>query len=963
MDSVAPPPPPLRSLIECLREAAQILLASAPAKQLGTPQFHESVICIFDISGSTKSSINSLDRSVSTVIYQMGWQRMQATITSNFRGLKKVSVCFFGAGISDTVELTVTWVNSTAKVIFPEKVALSVSDHTTNTHLGLFRAAGFRHGILFTDGVTNSSPLQLQAVCDLLIQQGTRLTVEVVADRVLDLTKTVEGDFREIPGLDLIGNIQALIERMNITCKNHYTQPFLVFEKISKTNTNATYTILGVEFPKAIPLWELLSTIMLSLEKGLVQNDLAFELVCDIFGILADWDTSILTNASPMVSIIIRRLRTVFPQHKDEIIEWAQCATMTRLLGSGLRTGMRAALEIFQKADQKKLYAMVSDEMKVLGTKGAPDNCVVFPSEGKMIISASQRFTRPFKTIPNCVDDKGNIACVLLEPNETDIKLLQYVRQAIRKCAASNEFQAAEGCIEVICYLIVMMMQMLLTGVPNDHESIVLLRRYARIQWSMTLPSLTDPTAHQARILDQLLAGLMPETKQGTLETIFSEKINLIGLMPKPYWAVLSALLGPDVFDAQKPHFQAALEELRIKPDAKSVIDWLVRVYSPYAQGKFSFVNAVNPHCFMTLEMLVGPAKRIRAHQDCDSGVHISNESFDNMSQNLRFGPHYCPFCPGHAQYDDVVLPDPEHLITAAETEVVPFRLLLEGVTGPGMANPGKSGLWSWKYLCIGEPPVAPPVVVEAPIVRAGGAAMAGGGAAMARGGGAAVSSVQPSGDKYAIFMIGSVGAGKSTMRLALLCLLQAMGFFVVVVNMDKLSKAGKQKQANQIIQNDVEKGEKMAQSKNMPFVVIFDLCNEKLKAPNFDSFGMKIRGKYKCSTFMPNFFPDDVIGYQAWTLFNVIGRARPITEDDHWYLTTQGAGLETCIKVANNKLSAMLSTNGFPAVAPLNESMSESSLRASLQPHIERYAKRIAEQGTIDDVASKFIKENIVGK
>jgi len=189
------------------------------------------------------------------------------------------------------------------------------------------------------------------------------------------------------------------------------------------------------------------------------------------------------------------------------------------------------------------------------------------------------------------------------------------------------------------------------------------------------------------------------------------------------------------------------------------------------------------------------------------------------------------------------------------------------------------------------------------------------------------------------------------------------MGFFVLVVNMDKLSKAGKQSQANQIIKNDVERAEKVAQSKNMPLVVIFDLCNEKLKAPNWDCFGLKIRGKYKCSTFMPNFFPDDVIGYQALTMLWVIGRPRPITEDDHWNLTMQGSGLETCIKVANNKLSAMLSTNGFPAVAPLNEKMSESSLRAFLQPHAERYAKRIAEQGTIDDVASKFIKDNIIGK
>ncbi len=954
MDSVAQP----RPLIECLREAAQILQASTPAKQLGTPQFHEPVMCVFDISGSTKQPIRASQEALSTEIYKLGWQRIQDAVTTNFPGLKKISVCFFGAGISDTVELSVTWVNSSAKIVFPETFAFRVHDNYTYTHLGLVRAAGFRFVILFTDGVTNSSPSELQQACATLIKQGTRLTVEVVADKNLDLSKTTEGDFARIPGLDLLSHIQQLIERMRITCKNHYTTPFLVFEKSSKTIS--TYSIQGVEFSKAIPLWDLLSTIIQCVEKVPVQHDLAFELVCDIFGILADWDTSILSKASPMVNTIIRKLRIVFPQHADEIVEWAQCATHTKLVGTGLRTGLRAALEIFQKADQKKMYAMIDNEMKVLGTKGVTDTCVVFPSKGRMIISSSHRFTKSLGPLPNSVDEKGNVACFLLEPDQNEAKPLQFTRQVLRKVAASDGFPSAEGCIEVICYLIVMMMQMLLTGVHRTHESIVLLRRYARIQWSMTIPSLTDPTVHQARILEQLLAGLMPEKAEGTLETIFSQKINLIGLMPKPHWAVNMALLGADVFDAQKHHFQAALEELKIEPNAESVIDWLVRVYSPYAQGKFSFVNAVNPQCFMTLEMLVGPAKRICAHQDCDSRVHISNESFDNMALNPRFGPNYCPFCHGHAEYEDVVLPNPEDLITAGEMECVPFRLLLEGVTGPGMANPGKSGLWSWRYLCIGEPPLELPV--DAPIVRAGGAAMAGGGAAMA-GGGAAVSSVQPSGDKYAIFMIGSVGSGKSTMRVAFHRLLEAMGFIVVVVNMDKLSKAGKQKQANQIFAQDVERGERLAQSKNMPYVVIFDLCNEKMRPPNFDSFGLKIRGKFKCSTFMPNFFPDDVIGYQAWTLFNVIGRARPITEDDHWYLTVQGASLETCIKVANSKLSAMLSTNGLPAVAALNESMNESSLRATLQPHVERYAKRVAEQGTIDDVASRFIKEKIVGK
>jgi ABC-type oligopeptide transport system ATPase subunit len=243
-----------------------------------------------------------------------------------------------------------------------------------------------------------------------------------------------------------------------------------------------------------------------------------------------------------------------------------------------------------------------------------------------------------------------------------------------------------------------------------------------------------------------------------------------------------------------------------------------------------------------------------------------------------------------------------------------------------------------------------------------GGAAMAGGGAAMA-GGGAAVSKVQSSVDMHAIFMIGNVGSGKTAMSLVLQRLLVSMGFIVTIINMDKLSKKNKQGQAKQIFKQDVERGEREAQSKNMPYVVIFDLCNEKVRPPNFDCFGLKIRGKFECHIFEPNFFKNDVPGYQGWTGLNVINRARPITENDHWFLTIHEAGLAKCIEVSNKKLSAMLSTKGLPAVAPINESMSESALRAFLQPHAERYAKRVAEQGTIDEVASRFIKEEIVRK
>lgn len=217
-------------------------------------------------------------------------------------------------------------------------------------------------------------------------------------------------------------------------------------------------------------------------------------------------------------------------------------------------------------------------------------------------------------------------------------------------------------------------------------------------------------------------------------------------------------------------------------------------------------------------------------------------------------------------------------------------------------------------------------------------------------------------GSKYkkAIFLIGSVGAGKSTIRVELVRQLKSMGYIVVVVNMDYLSKFGQQKQANEIFKTEIEHGEKLSQNQNKPIVLIIDMCNERLRTPTFDLFGMRISDNYECVTFMPNFFSDDVKGYQAWTIWNVIGRSLPMTVYDHWYLTKDGSSLKTCIRVANNKLTTMLSTNRLPLVEQLDETMDETSLRELIKPHVVRYVGKVAAQGSIEEIASRFIKEKL---
>ena len=55
-----------------------------------------------------------------------------------------------------------------------------------------------------------------------------------------------------------------------------------------------------------------------------------------------------------------------------------------------------------------------------------------------------------------------------------------------------------------------------------------------------------------------------------------------------------------------------------------------------------------------------------------------------------------------------------------------------------------------------------------------------------------------------------------------------------------------------------------------------------------------------------------------------------------------------------------MLSTNRLPSVEQLDETMDKTSLCALIKPHVVRYVGKVAAQGSIEEIASKFIKEKL---
>jgi hypothetical protein len=275
-----------------------------------------------------------------------------------------------------------------------------------------------------------------------------------------------------------------------------------------------------------------------------------------------------------------------------------------------------------------------------------------------------------------------------------------------------------------------MMEQMLLTGFPRDHMAMEILRMMAQAAWQMTISSLTDKNVVH-NIWEIIFKGDMPMKREGSLMDIFAKQ-SYIPLHPTLNWAVMMALLSNDAYQAQKPHFEATLNELSIQGDtADELLTWFIATFSPYTEGRISFVDVRAKECMITSQPLVGTCKRALPHGACTTQECLSLEGFETISRSERYGPNYCPFCNSRADdniWVDEEIPDPNVALSQAMASKIPFRIKLAGITLPCMSEPGRDVDGRWNQFGGADQSVDPPP----PRASGGGAARAVGGGAAA---------------------------------------------------------------------------------------------------------------------------------------------------------------------------------------------------------------------------------------
>jgi hypothetical protein len=839
----------------------------------------------------------------------------------------------------------------------------------TNTHLALQKVIKSKKCAIITDGQASSTVGELVKEVEPLHKFGTIIEIFSVSSTVVNVQNLREGTFP--PGMDLLQSIGNSVSKVFLLEPGKYIdQPFLLAQ--SNTIRGETVPFGPFEIPKGMHITAMARFIIGMLDEDFTsspQDYCKFGMWC--FNLVGRFDQSLLKDtASKFSTEILHKLY----QRKPPGVEDEQIRKFAI-------TGVRSIVNQFQNhsnidqqvaasntVDRKLSFKEADEFLRTNGTQ-AQRPFIDFFSPCGVIVSAQAGLLEPTLSLGNFPRSKTTNGLFALGRGTDD----QPTRQGLRRGFEDFGMTDADKGPLVTGAMALMKLQHLLLGKPLDSDKMRVLTSLMRKQQGMDVILVKGRNAAEdvrsGPILLEWKAGrnppLNPTTTDRHIELYGDERgLNFFKANKLFFWAVMMALHeDPDLFNAQLHIYEATLDLLGVGKTWQEVLTYFVNQYKDYVSGTSEFYDLERPaECIIEFTSFNDddPCFRIVDHvsdagEPCNWGSYVSPEIQPTLVS--------CPWCHTAAHkfrwehlYYETPMTRLNKMLQAAKPFVINVPHYLPCMI-PDCDLP--NGPFTWRNckpaavaIAAPQPVVSSAVVAPQPVVPR---ASAGGGAAV-------VSAPVPVGLSilmYAVYMIGSVGSGKSTAREVMVRELESKGWVVTVVNMDAISKRGQQKQANAIIQKAVADGKNLAKSKNVTYVVIFDLCNEKWQPSNPDCFGIKIRGNYICVEFMVNFDAKDTEGYRAWSLLKVVDRP-PASAADHFWLNPRDATLSTCIRVSNDKIANMFASRGIPAIAALDTTMSEGALRAMLQPDAERYAKTLL---PVEEVVRKFIADNKIGE
>ena len=770
---------------------------------------------------------------------------------------------------------------------------------------------------IYTDGSTNSGSEDFTRAMLEFKSHDIELNVVAVTDTSQNLDEITRSEAARIPGMDLIYMLD--VKDLSIYNKFHHTEPFKGATSSAVNKSAITFMKMPVTIPIPVFINQLIDNIIahkttLHMEdrdftKIIVENG---RLLLALFNNL-NWDHCFINS-------IVQRLTTINSNYNLNRIR--------KLLNYGFECAQKNKPIVYTNVDEhakdagakKTEFANATQSLTTLGTTLGASKIISIPKNCVCIIanSSSLELTRPVGELPSSADAYDN-CFVAIDGDE------QAVRQAMRAIFHKMGYPDAQRGPSAIFILAKIMACMYIKGIPLDCNHMIELRKIAIIQASMGVMVSQGKYDTLGCFSHWKLGHQIPmhfsNKMKYHLELYTDKSINPLNLPQLIWWALMMCMFGifTEQLNTYQPAVTALCNEHGKEMNENNFLMIIRKMYENSIVGKFSLITLLGecPQSFFTYEPFPtgSQVRRLKNHTnhgenrgECRvNALYAVPTEVDYVNQN---GCLFCHYKPHLSDWEEGTISDTKAELVDAMRQAVPLSIRIDT-----------------------------PVLVSV----VGGLEQI------------TITSPSTGCERYVFKLMGPTGCGKTTTRQELERQLVAKEYQVYVVSPDDINKVGGN--ANQQITAQLEdfihatRGKKRA--------IILDMCNE-TQFNQKSVFGNDI-SDFKIVTIMPNFdrAQDNFGDFTHWCLSNVLGRPTHGPDTMFW-LNPQSAGVDTCIKVHNAKVSGIMRILNIPNKGyAIKVTPNMDEVMTIIRDGAAQYALTLAARPSIQDQMKTLLSSN----
>ena len=506
-------------------------------------------------------------------------------------------------------------------------------------------------------------------------------------------------------------------------------------------------------------------------------------------------------------------------------------------------------------------------------------------------------------------------------------KQLRIINQAIRQTFREPSVTKFPNSIKsplVPLFLLNRMVKLFVDGIDKETKTMKSLQKLAITQLLMNI---YNGNEYVSTFYQEFQKGEIPPMNAAfsgktTHVSLYNEPlVNCLNLEPSLWWITMMTFAG--LFEEQKKHSINILEQLDISVETE-LLEYLRKTYGKKVPEEFlkEVIVSVPPMSITTFNFLNSTDKtfKLKNHGNCTSGMICTEEEKEDMKARFCFTCRQPVF---EATFEPYQVPDNNVIV---QEEIKKYRKVdIMSEQKQEHVEVLQQGLP--QSLPQGLPQVVLPQGLPQVVLPQG------------------LPQVLPT---YAIFLIGAVGAGKTTCRYKMITFFESQGWIVQPISSDDWKKQRLDDKRN--IQKQLIEFDKTAHPKKL---VIFDLCNH--NGIQKEMFKHSIH-KYKSIGFMPNYYGEHFMDYASFCLENVLNRPNKFTKETPYYLTPIDAGVKVCIDVLNGRCQGIVASQHIKEpFVPFNTNLPIVEIKSVIKDGAERYRQYLLTKSIDKDIAKIY--------